>query len=424
MKVLRWSKGIADYRLDKHCAAEDNNRSLYSPVFLPNAVTPQKDTVKKETAKKDAVGGYKDRFWYPRFSDGMTLSAWRKLLAAGKCRIAPIRWGMAVIITALAICCNSPAAQLQRFCYGKRIRETELTEPPVFIIGHWRSGTTLLHEYLIRDEQFAFADTFACFAPAHFIVSRYTLRPLAALLMPKKRPIDNMEAGFDRPQEDEFALMSLGLPSPYRNIIFPNNGLNIDTDYLTLRNVSPQERKNWLDTLEQFLKSLTFLSGGKQIILKSPPHTGRIKTLLERFPSAKFVHIDRHPYSLFPSTVNLWKRLAKDEGVQRPKHVFDDYVFDSLNAMYETFDEDVKLLKAEQFCRISYDELTAAPVETLEKIYGELQLGNFGSVRPTMTDYAASQKTYKKNTFSMDDTLRQIIAERWQHYFKRFHYNG
>jgi hypothetical protein len=373
-------------------------------------------------SSKTEIGGYKDRFWYPRFSDGMTLSAWRKLLAAGQYRIAPIRFAMSVLVTGLAVGFNSPSAWLQRFFYGQRIRETQLAAPPVFIIGHWRSGTTLLHEYLVRDNRFSFADTFACFVPEHFVISRYTLRPLAALLMPKKRPIDNMEAGFDRPQEDEFALMSLGLPSPYRNIIFPNNGLNIDTDYLTLRNAAPQDRNLWLDGLENFIKALTFTAPGKRIILKSPPHTGRIRTLLERFPDAKFVHIHRNPYSIFPSTVNLWKRLSKDEGLQRPKNGFNDYVFDSLNTMYETFDEDVKLLKPEQFCDIAYNTLAASPVETLEKIYGQLQLGGFEDVRPVVTDYAASQKSYKKNKFSMEAELKAEIAVRWKRYFERFGY--
>ncbi|MDR3233983.1 MAG: sulfotransferase [Planctomycetaceae bacterium] len=373
---------------------------------------------------QNEVGGYKDCFWYPRFSDGMTLSAWRKLLAAGNFRIAPIRWGMAIIITLLACCCNSPAAFLQRVVYGKRIKKTQLAGSPIFIIGHWRSGTTLLHEYLIRDNRFSFADTFACFAPSHFIISRYTLRPIAALLMPKKRPVDNMEAGFDRPQEDEFALMSLGLPSPYRNILFPNNGLQIDADYLTLRNVPQQERQRWLDGIELFIKALTLLSSGKRIVLKSPPHTGRIRTLLERFPDAKFVHIYRNPYAIFPSTVNLWKRLSKDEGVQRPKNGFEDYVFESLNTMYEAFDEDIKLLKAEQFCSIAYSELTASPVETLEKIYADLQLGNFEDVCNSIADYAASQKSYKKNKFSMDTKLREEIAVRWQRYFERFGFDN
>jgi hypothetical protein len=353
----------------------------------------------------------------------MTLGAWLKLLKAGNYRVTPICWGMAFIVFLLAIFVNTPCAWRQRLFYGKRIRETKLAGAPIFIIGHWRSGTTLLHEYMIRDTQFFFADTYACFAPEHFVTTQYTARPIAALLMPTKRPIDNMEAGFDRPQEDEFALASMGLPSPYRNIIFPNNGLNIDTEYLTLRNVSAEDRKIWLDGLDIFLKTLTFHKPGRQIILKSPPHTGRIKTLLERYPDAKFIHIHRNPYSIFPSTYNLWMRLSKDEGAQRPSGKgLEDYIFDNLNTMYDAFEEDTKQLPANQFCDIAYKDLTSAPVETLERIYQALELGGFDKIRSVFQQYADSQKEYKKNKFSMDPELKSQIALRWKRYFERYGY--
>ena len=377
----------------------------------------------RQHPQKDEVGGYTDRFWYPRFWDGMTLRAWLKLLKAGRYQVAPIRWAMALLITGLAIVCNSPCAWLQKLFYGKKIRGTKLAGAPIFIIGHWRSGTTLLHEYMIRDTRFTFADTYACFAPEHFIASRFTLRPFAALLMPKKRPIDNMEAGFDRPQEDEFALTSMGLPSPYRNIIFSNNGLNIDTDYLTLRNVSAEERTAWLDGLDIFLKALTLQNLGKRIVLKSPPHTGRIKTLLERYPDAKFIHVHRNPYSIFPSTYNLWMRLSKDEGAQRPNGKgMEEYIFNTLNTMYDAFEEDVKHVPENQFCDIAFKDLTASPVETLRKIYQVLELDGFDEVRSIFEEYAVSQREYKKNKFSMNPELKVQIAERWNRYFERYGY--
>ncbi|MGL4593113.1 MAG: sulfotransferase family protein [Thermoguttaceae bacterium] len=372
---------------------------------------------------KQEVGGYKDRFWYPRFWDGMTLRAWFKLARSGGFRVDPIRWGMAAIITGLAATTNSPCAMLQRLIYGKKIRETKLAGPPIFIVGHWRSGTTLLHEYMIRDDRFSFADTYSCFAPEHFILSRYFLRPIAAVLMPKKRPIDNMEAGFDRPQEDEFALTSMGLPSPYRNLIFPNNETKIDLDYLTLRNISDSDRNAWLDGLDIFLKSISYLMPTKQIILKSPPHTGRIRALLQKYPDAKFIHIHRNPYSIFPSTYNLWMRLSKDEGAQRPKGVgMEDYIFNSLNTMYDAFEEDTRNLPPNQFCDIAYKELTARPIESLEKIYGNLGLERFENVKPIFEEYAASQKSYKKNKFEMTPELKEQIATRWKRYFDRYGY--
>src|SRR5687768_18104609 len=47
-------------------------------------------------------------------------------------------------------------------------------------------------------------------------------------------------------------------------------------------------------------------------ILKSPPHTCRVPTLLRLFPDARFVHIVRDPYAVYPSTLHLWRILAGD----------------------------------------------------------------------------------------------------------------
>jgi len=175
--------------------------------------------------------------------------------------------------------------------------------------------------------------------------------------------------------------------------------------------------------LDIFLKSLTFLQPEKRVVLKSPPHTGRIKALLERYPDAKFIHIHRNPYSIFPSTYNLWMRLSKDEGAQNPKGVgMEDYVFNALNTMYDAFEEDVKNLPANQFCDIAYKELTSAPVETLEKIYRTLELEGFNEARAVFEQYADSQKEYKKNKFSMEPELKTQIASKWKRYFERYGY--
>ena len=83
-------------------------------------------------------------------------------------------------------------------------------------------GTTLLHELLIRDPRHAFPTTYECLVPHHFLMTESWLPKLLWWMMPSRRPMDNMPAGWDRPQEDEFALCLLGQPSPYERIAFPN----------------------------------------------------------------------------------------------------------------------------------------------------------------------------------------------------------
>lgn len=374
------------------------------------------------TSKKDEIGGYQDKFWYPRFWDGMTRSAWLKACKSGDGKIAANKMPMAAIVSGLSFF-NSTLAAFDSFLHGKKIAQTELAAPPIFIIGHWRSGTTLLHEYFVQDKQFTFADTYACYAPQHFLHSRYTLAPFVKFLMPSKRPIDNMAAGLDRPQEDEFAILSLGVPSPYRNILYPNNESLIDFDYLTLRNLTEEQQNEWLGALEFFLKSLSVQSP-KQIVLKSPPHTGRIRTILKRFPDAKFVHIHRNPYKLFPSTKNLWLRLAQDEGLQNPTgEKLDEYVFKCFETMHEAFESDLPLLQKGQFIDISFKDLTSNPIPTMKRIYTELNLCGFSDAEPIFSEFAASQKDFKKNKFNIDPEIAAKIQLRWRGYIEKYGYS-
>ena len=68
------------------------------------------------------------------------------------------------------------------------------------------------------------------------------------------------------------------------------------------------------------------------------------------------------PVRLFPSTVNLWKRLYRDEGLQVPRYEgLEEHVFKTLTRMYETFECDRKLIGPGQFCEIRYEELVADP---------------------------------------------------------------
>ena len=231
---------------------------------------------------------------------------------------------------------NTVLGTLQSLLYRRKLADGELHGPPVFIVGHWRSGTTLLHELMVRDERLSSPSTFQCFAPHHFLITEWFFRRFASWLLPGKRPMDNMDAGWDRPQEDEFALLTLGLPSPYRRIAFPNNP-SVDEEYLDFEGLSEESVQYWLKSLRSFLGAVS-ISTGRPLIIKSPTHTGRIAWLAREFPEAKFIHITRDPRELFPSTCRLWRGLDEVQALQKPNHErIESYVVDCLQRMYAAF---------------------------------------------------------------------------------------
>ena len=259
--------------------------------------------------------GSKERPWTPRFWDGMGMWGWFSVMARNRFAISPSRIPMAVMIVLISVL-NSLLAIVQSVLFGGKIARTKIQGDPIFVIGHWRSGTTLLHELLVLDERHTYSDTYACFAPRHFLVSGWFLRPLVGMLLPARRPMDNMEAGWDRPQEDEFAMCGMGGRSPYLTLMFPNRPPQ-DQEYFDLERLSPKARERWKRRMVWFLKCIT-VRRPRRIVLKSPPHTFRIKALLELFPDARFIHIVRNPYVIFPSTIKLWKCLYQDRACRFP----------------------------------------------------------------------------------------------------------
>jgi len=365
--------------------------------------------------------GYADRFWIPRFWDGMGVRAFFSQLVRNRFDVAPLRIGMAVIIGSLSII-NFLLWLVQTIFLGRKIDRVKIEHDPIFVIGHWRSGTTLLHELLVLDARHAYPDTYACFAPNHFLISGKWMRPTLQFLLPSRRPMDNMAAGWSHPQEDEFALCNMGVPSPYLTSVFPNHPPQYP-EYLDLRGVPRAALERWKRAFLWFLRCIT-LRSPKRIVLKSPPHTARIRVLLEMFPKAKFVHIVRDPFVLFPSTVNLWKRLYRDEGLQVPTYEgLNEHVFDTLVQMYDAFDADRPLLGPDQFCEIRYEDLVADPLAQMQAVYQRLALGEFEAVRPAIEAYFAGKKDYQTNRYQVTPEMRAEIARRWACYAQRYGYS-
>jgi hypothetical protein len=149
----------------------------------------------------------------------------------------------------------------------------------------------------------------------------------------------------------------------------------------------------------------------------------RMRMLLEMFPKARFVHIIRNPYVVFPSTVNLWKRLYRNEGFQVPRYEgLGEYVFRTFERMYEVFERDRSLIPAGQFCEVRYEDLVADPIGQMEQVYGRLGLGDFERVRPAVAAYFAEKADYQTNRYAVSAETRAEIARRWGAFFKRYGY--
>lgn len=372
----------------------------------------QPDAPPPETAKKPR--------WAPRMWEGCDFFAWLKLLFRNRFAVHPRQWYIAVVITFVSFM-NTLLRLVQDAIYGRAVRKVKITEPPIFILGHWRTGTTLLHELMICDERFGYPTTYECLESNHFLLTESFLSRWLKILIPSSRPMDNMKAGFDRPQEDEFAMCMFGVGSPYLTIAFPNRPPQCQ-EYLDLEGISESRLRRWKRALKTFMRKITYKTG-KRLVLKSPPHTARIKTLNAMFPRAIFIHIVRDPYIVFPSTVNLWRTLYKTHGLQTPTYAgLDELVLQTFTRMYDRLEEGKKLLGPDQFYELRYEDLVQDPQGEMKKIYDHFRLGGFDAVLPCLQEYLASVKGYETNKYQLSDLQRAEITRRWGDVIRRYGY--
>ena len=351
---------------------------------------------------------------------GITLDRWLDLLRDNS--ISPAYWHRAAFITAAA-CMNSLAKRKEERL-SEEIRATELAGPPLFILGHWRSGTTHLHNLLALDTRnFAFANTYQVTNPLTFLSTEEKNTRRFAKLVPEKRPMDNMAMGFELPQEDEFAPCLDTLLSSYLGISFPKRTAHYDR-YLTFEDVPKQEIEAWRDAFLTFCKKLTY-KYHRPLLLKSPSHTARIRLLMEWFPGARFVNIHRHPHEVFRSNQHYWNTAVWYTYLQKPdRSKLDEEILTRYRKVMDAFHEQRPEIPDDRFHEISFTELESDPMACLEAIYDKLGIPDFEQLKPTFEAYLIQQKSYRKNHFTrMPAATLDLVNQHAQPEFERWDYS-
>jgi omega-hydroxy-beta-dihydromenaquinone-9 sulfotransferase len=350
---------------------------------------------------------------------GMPLNALIRTLAGNQFRVDSEYLGRLAYLIGIGVL-NSILGACERFFDGQEINRIELKKTPLFILGHWRSGTTHLHNLLSLDSTFSSPNVYQCLFPHHFVYSQVGSVAMN-LLAPRKRPMDNVSLSWNAPHEDEFALAALSLVSPYLRVIFPVTGREWHTG-LDLDKIPEQWKQRWKDSFLLFLKKLELSEGGRPL-LKSPPHTARIKHLLDIFPGAQFVHIVRNPYTVYLSTLNLWEKSFAKARLQEPsKKLVKDQILDWYVEMFDLFERDRDLIPEGALHELKYEELEEEPLRELEKIYSTLNLPDFQDFSRQADSYLQRVKSYKKNVFSLDNESKTLVNSRWRKTFEKYGY--
>jgi hypothetical protein len=351
---------------------------------------------------------------------GITAPLWRRLLKERGTSVELSRLPRVLSVTMQSLK-NSYWGGVERRRFDPLVSKVIL-QPPVFILGHWRSGTTHLHELMARDERFGWPNSYQTSFPFTFLSTEKSTKRWLSKFIPRCRPMDNMELTLSTPQEDEFALCAMTLKSPCVGWVFPRQRWDFEK-YLTLESVSAGELSEWRNALTWFLKKVQFLSQ-RPLLLKSPPHTARIRRLLEMFPEAKFIHIHRDPYRVIQSTIHTLRILNRWHGLQSLGGIdLEDWVVSQYATMYRAYFNQVGSLRPGQHYEICYERLVSNPVGEMRSLYQAMGFQGFEKFRPALEVYLASVADYKKNRLEeLPARLRERIAAECRDCFEHWGY--
>jgi hypothetical protein len=314
-------------------------------------------------------------------------------------------------------------AQREKRRFGARIKAAAPPRDPLILVGHWRTGSTLLHQLLNCDPQFAAPTLYQTSYPTSFMSSRRFVEPIMSRLLLPKRPMDDVRLGMDEPIEEEGAIFRIAGLSPFERLMFPHT-----PEYFLLNDETflgpPETQAAWDRALLYFVTALTFHTG-KRVLLKNPFHSFRIPTLVRLFPHAKFIHIYRDPHVVVPSTVRMWSLVGAENAMRRqwqpPR--FED-VARVLDRMLTRVRADLELLAPDRRMEMKFEDLEREPLRTIRDAYERLGLDFSPRFEAGMKQLLGELSAYRKNRYELTVEQKDLVSAILGHHAARDGYGG
>lgn len=280
-------------------------------------------------------------------------------------------------------------------------------ERPVFLFANARSGTTFLHRLLSLDEErfahFRLYQSIFCSVTAQRMVDALERADRRVPGRPLRRFVDWInrtffrgwegihEMGIDVAEEDE-ALFVFCASSPSITLLVPWAD---ELPSVRWFDEHPEpERRAFLDFYEDAIRRRLFAAGGDKTFLnKNALFAPRIRSVHERFPDARFIYLVRHPYESLASFVNMFYVKWVTHSPEIARNSPESRALARLAMDYLLYALDVRRsLAPDQLLVLRYDELVAAPRETVARIYTWLGVPMGGTFASRLDDELQRQR--------------------------------
>jgi hypothetical protein len=330
------------------------------------------------------------------------------------------------IITVVVNIINWPFRTYERLIINPKYKRSSGIESPIFILGHWRSGTTHLHNLLCKDPQMGYTTTYQSVFPDTLFnkLGYFLFEGFARFLIPGKRAGDNVTLGTELPQEEEFALGDKTPISFYYFWMFPRKIRLFYKRFIRFEGIDNAKKNRWKANYKLLIAKSLKNTNTELYLSKNPPNTGRVKLLLEMFPNARFIHIHRNPIEVFLSTQNFLKKMLPHLQLQ---NISQKEINKELIHLYEQIMTDYfqqkSLIPEGNLVEVRFEDLEKNPMSLLKRVYSELDISGFESAEPGIQDYVNSMKSYKKNNHVLSKKQLDILIEAFDFTMKKLNYS-
>ena len=300
------------------------------------------------------------------------------------------------------------------------ILETEI-DPPVFIVGSARSGTSILHELMDCDPRNR--------APAMWEM-RHPVDALEGATL--RQNADTLEKFLADLQPEYAAMHTNSGEAPNECIFITANeflsdvwgGSHVVPSYDG--HVHRTDHRGAYRFHRRFLQTLQQRSRADRWLLKAPSHLSQLPALFDVYGEARVIHIHRDPLKTIPSTLSLLGTLKRMRCQQ----------IDMLPAaplvsrgLAENFQREIEMrssgkLPDESFVDIRYHDLMGDPVAAIGGVYKKLGWDFPQELQNAISAYAeqkpkaaAGAHRYSLEQFGLDPATER---ERFRFYQERF----
>ena len=319
-----------------------------------------------------------------------------------------------------------PLALIEKVKYAGAINRQTMKTPPIFLIGHWRSGTTHLHNLMSRDPQFGYLKFTETALPLDMLGPKvHIMRRIIDRALPDDRGFDKVKLTLDEPQEEEMALGNLNPIGYYSIYYFPQEMAKLRDVSLFFEGCPDSAVKRFKKNYSFLVRKLNYAKQGRQLLFKNPPSTTRMKMILEMYPDARFVHIVRNPWEVYCSTRSHFPRVFNAFAWQSFQNVdIPGYTLETYEKLMRRYlaDRDELKLPSNQLVETTYEAITEDPLGEIGRIYDEIGLGGKKEGLSEISSYLDGLKDYQRNVHYVSEEEAKEIRERWKFSFDAWNY--